>query len=89
MFGGGIATYETLGVNAVRAANFTESPEEQAGHLARKLGEQDSGTSNQVTTCSKRSGKPGEAVYDMSRGHNGAHMIKFGGRVPLGERATG
>ncbi len=73
MFDGQVATYETLGVNAVRAAPF--SPEEQAvtwrGSVA---GYWNLGQVNVLNTDRQTY----HAVYDMLW-TRGGHMIKFGG----------
>jgi len=73
MFDGQIATYETLGVNAVRAT--TDSPEEQAvtwrGNLS---GFWNLGQVNVLNTDRQN----WQAVYDVSW-TKGAHMIRFGG----------
>ncbi len=73
MFGGEIATYETLGVNAVRAAPF--SPEEQAVTWRGSLsGFWNLGQVNVLATDRQT----WQGVYDVSW-TKGAHMVKFGG----------
>ena len=73
MFDGQIATYETLGVNAVRAAPF--SPEEQAVTWRGSVqGFWNLGQVNVLDTDRQTY----HAVYDWSW-TKGGHMIKFGG----------
>ena len=73
MFDGQIATYETLGVNAVRAAPF--SPEEQAVTWRGSVGGYwNLGQVNVLNTDRQTY----HAVYDLLW-TRGGHMIKFGG----------
>ncbi|MCP5120454.1 MAG: hypothetical protein GY953_57405, partial [bacterium] len=73
MFGGEIATYETLGVNAVRAVDAT--PEEQAVTWRGSLsGFWNLGQVNVLDTDRQT----WQGTYDVSW-TKGAHMIKFGG----------
>lgn len=74
MFNGAIATYEDLGVNAVRAANVT--PEEQPVTWRGSVSGFWNMNQNNVLETERQTY---EAVYDMS-GTRGAHMIKFGGQ---------